>query len=318
MVVAGEEASKSVLRSMPYGRFRPTTSQENDPHDTFAQTYTEATCTGQYRDSNTELMYYGARFYDPFLGRFISPDSVVPGAGNPQNLNRYSYTLNNPLRYTDPTGHYVDEGNFCLDPSCSYSPTSASYQIRNGPGSVRADTFMLSPAASESIFGVAVAQRVSQGTTVSVADPSNVGMLYVALAMGVAGAASSMSMPAGFAKMPIVASETRSTTVLGENMSDRVIPFANKTDARTLPFGTTAENWDKMTPQERWHLNDGSLRKRIGEGDQFRYIGVDPDRDAARRLKFDLTRSELLRLQERGIPYETVPTEEIRRILGRP
>jgi len=34
----------------------------------------------------------------------------VPGYANPQNLNRFSYVLNNPLRYTDPTGHWVDDG----------------------------------------------------------------------------------------------------------------------------------------------------------------------------------------------------------------
>ena len=61
---------------------------------------------GQTRDASTGLMYYGARFYDPALGRFLSPDSIVPQPGNPQSLNRYSYTLNNPLRYTDPTGHW--------------------------------------------------------------------------------------------------------------------------------------------------------------------------------------------------------------------
>jgi hypothetical protein len=36
---------------------------------------------------------------------FISPDSLIPDPGNPQDLNRYSYTRNNPLRYTDPMGH---------------------------------------------------------------------------------------------------------------------------------------------------------------------------------------------------------------------
>ncbi len=48
---------------------------------------------------------YGARFYDPLLGRFLSADTVVPQPGHPQALNRYSYVLNNPLKYTDPTGH---------------------------------------------------------------------------------------------------------------------------------------------------------------------------------------------------------------------
>ncbi|MEP7134620.1 MAG: RHS repeat-associated core domain-containing protein [Chloroflexota bacterium] len=41
----------------------------------------------------------------PYINRFLSADTIVPGAANPQALNRYSYTLNNPLRYTDPTGH---------------------------------------------------------------------------------------------------------------------------------------------------------------------------------------------------------------------
>jgi hypothetical protein len=43
------------------------------------------------------------------LGRFIQPDSIVPEPGNPQSLNRYSYVLNNPLRYTDPTGYFTDD-----------------------------------------------------------------------------------------------------------------------------------------------------------------------------------------------------------------
>jgi hypothetical protein len=43
--------------------------------------------------------------YSPLIGRFLSADSIVPGAGNPQALNRYAYTLGNPLKYTDPSGH---------------------------------------------------------------------------------------------------------------------------------------------------------------------------------------------------------------------
>jgi RHS repeat-associated protein len=62
--------------------------------------------TGQEEDSETGLYYYGARYYDPVLGRFISADTIVPDFSNPQSLNRYSYVLNNPLKYTDPTGHF--------------------------------------------------------------------------------------------------------------------------------------------------------------------------------------------------------------------
>ena len=41
------------------------------------------------------------------LGRFISADPVVPEPGNPQGLNRYAYVTNNPLKYTDPSGHFA-------------------------------------------------------------------------------------------------------------------------------------------------------------------------------------------------------------------
>jgi RHS repeat-associated protein len=61
--------------------------------------------TSQEYDAETGLYYYNARYYNPVLGRFISADTHVPGTGNPQALNRYSYALNNPLLYLDPSGH---------------------------------------------------------------------------------------------------------------------------------------------------------------------------------------------------------------------
>ncbi len=61
--------------------------------------------TGQRFEATPGYIYdFGARYYDPYIGRFISADTVVPGAGNPQALNRYSYVFNNPLKYTDPSG----------------------------------------------------------------------------------------------------------------------------------------------------------------------------------------------------------------------
>ena len=61
--------------------------------------------TGQILDAETGLYYYNFRYYDPELGRFIQPDDRIPDFSNPQSYNRYSYCLNNPLRYTDPDGH---------------------------------------------------------------------------------------------------------------------------------------------------------------------------------------------------------------------
>jgi RHS repeat-associated protein len=61
--------------------------------------------TGQVLDEDTGLYYYNARYYDPELGRFIQPDTLIPHLDEPQSYNRYSYVLNNPLKYRDPTGN---------------------------------------------------------------------------------------------------------------------------------------------------------------------------------------------------------------------
>ena len=50
------------------------------------------------------LINMNARLYDPLVGRFLSPDPFVQSPTKTQNFNRYSYVLNNPLKYTDPTG----------------------------------------------------------------------------------------------------------------------------------------------------------------------------------------------------------------------
>jgi len=73
---------------------------------------TDYTFTGQKVDASDGLMYYGARYYDAALGRFIQADTIVPSAGNPQSLNRYAYVLNNPLRFTDPSGHDPIESDY--------------------------------------------------------------------------------------------------------------------------------------------------------------------------------------------------------------
>jgi RHS repeat-associated protein len=62
--------------------------------------------TGQRTDAATGLSYYGARYYDPVAGQFVSADSVTPGGGyDPWGLSRYAYTRGNPTSRIDPTGH---------------------------------------------------------------------------------------------------------------------------------------------------------------------------------------------------------------------
>jgi RHS repeat-associated protein len=84
---------------MPYGA----------PRWTSGTLPTDYRFTGQRADSYIKLYQMGARWYDGDLGRWISPDTIVPQPGNPQSLNRYSYVLGNPLKYVDPTGHWTEE-----------------------------------------------------------------------------------------------------------------------------------------------------------------------------------------------------------------
>lgn len=67
--------------------------------------------TGHVNDSETNLIYMQARYYDPVVGRFLSIDSVRPVAGNGFNFNRYDYANDNPARYVDPDGRTCTEAN---------------------------------------------------------------------------------------------------------------------------------------------------------------------------------------------------------------
>jgi RHS repeat-associated protein len=68
--------------------------------------------TGKERDAESGLDYFGARYISSAQGRFTSPDpKMFPhDITDPQSWNKYSYTRNNPLRYTDPDGE--DWGEF--------------------------------------------------------------------------------------------------------------------------------------------------------------------------------------------------------------
>ncbi|MBI2548850.1 hypothetical protein HYW21_05865 [Candidatus Woesearchaeota archaeon] len=60
--------------------------------------------TGKEKDRETGLQYYDARYYAPDQARFIQPDIAQPDIYDPQQLNKYSYARNNPVKYMDPNG----------------------------------------------------------------------------------------------------------------------------------------------------------------------------------------------------------------------
>jgi len=91
---------KETIEYLPFGSYRVRQDLDGSFPDV------NYTFTDQEDDDETGFYNYRARLYDPLLGRFISADSIIPEPGNLQAFNRYSYCVNNPLVYTDPSGHW--------------------------------------------------------------------------------------------------------------------------------------------------------------------------------------------------------------------
>jgi RHS repeat-associated protein len=93
-----------------------TTISEYSPFGIMRQTYkpVDIGYTGHKHieiSDEESFIDMNARLQDPNIGRFISPDSIVSDPLDSQSYNRFSYVLNNPLKYTDPSGHSPETSN---------------------------------------------------------------------------------------------------------------------------------------------------------------------------------------------------------------
>lgn len=79
----------------PYGEHKAQNLTDDSPH----------LWHGQRHDTDSGLVYMNARYYDAVMGAFTAPDTIVPNPYQPQSLNRYSFSLNDPVNRWDPSGH---------------------------------------------------------------------------------------------------------------------------------------------------------------------------------------------------------------------
>jgi len=128
---------------------------------TYGTTQTTIRYTGQREESSLGLYWYASRWYSPGLGRFVSPDSIIPQPGNPQAWDRYAYTYSNPVRNVDPSGHRACEwdgdGNCVRDPDWE-------------PGEI---------ATPEKVTTPTLTEKILQGDTAALVElliPSHVGI----------------------------------------------------------------------------------------------------------------------------------------------
>ena len=87
--------------------------------------------TDREQDQESGLIYMNARYYDPKIGRFITPDPLLGNITSPRSTNRFTYVLNNPVRFVDQTGLYgedydYDGGYNVLDPGYDFDGWDSS------------------------------------------------------------------------------------------------------------------------------------------------------------------------------------------------
>jgi RHS repeat-associated protein len=141
-VVLGEDGYiNQLLDYYPYGETRI-----ENRYDTHNQTNRY---TGHEHDEETELSYMGARYYPGRAGRFISQDPVSLALGdwqtvqdktgdklgfyieNPQTHNSYSYAANNPIKYVDKNGEFLQYVAALFLPSVAYAPDAGQENYTN-------------------------------------------------------------------------------------------------------------------------------------------------------------------------------------------
>jgi len=93
--------------------------------------------TGQRLDGSG-LVYMNARYYDPLVGMFISPDTIVPDAGVLIDYNRFAYARANPLKYNDPSGHQASctmsaSGEMSCSDNAVTGGTTLQIDLADGP-----------------------------------------------------------------------------------------------------------------------------------------------------------------------------------------
>jgi RHS repeat-associated protein len=160
-IQAGSEADY-----LPYGGERTSSSV----------TLTSYAFTDQERDAESGLYNYNARLYDPIIGRFITPDTEVPDPYDPQSLNRYTYCLNNPLIYTDPTGHYMSYDEYMS----TQGTTTVTYDENTGewvatytqPTDAQYNGYVLDQMAQESALQSVLNWAQGGLDAVGIFDPS--------------------------------------------------------------------------------------------------------------------------------------------------
>jgi hypothetical protein len=227
----------------------------------------------------------GARWYDPELGRWSQPDTIVPGFQGNQGLDRYAYVNNSPLRYRDPSGHNFWDvvGDFSTG---FVSEFALSMPWAVGPG---ADALRVSESDSTAKLAGRIAGDVAAiviGVETSVAGAGAAGSGGVVCITGVGCVVGAPAIAVGATAMAVGAVVAgKATANLGENLAQLSGKSASSNQSGDRVGGIFEKNGIETTD----HFHDSLKKKGISEKRAYKAYEngknfTDPD---GQRIKFD-------------------------------
>ncbi len=219
--VAATDATGAVLwreSYLPYGQRQTYESRETDcdalgclPVETQADE--KIWYTGKYEETRVGLVYLGARWYDPEIGRFLSVDPVSYDAANYDSFNRYAYANNNPYKYVDPDGRVA---HIAIG-------AGVGALVQGGIYAATTDNFSWSGLAREAAIGAVVG-----GVTAAV--PGSAALLNVGNSAKIAAAGASATTIGA-------AGEVANQAIQGQDIDVKQAAIAGISNAAGLGFG---------------------------------------------------------------------------------
>jgi RHS repeat-associated protein len=171
--------------------------------------------TGHETIPGVGLVNMNGRVYDPALGRFLSPDPNVQFVADLQSYNRYSYVLNNPLRYTDPTGYYGrTSGNFNASQFAfgALIGIAASGACGYGAAACAAGAIVVAAYTATTMYmSGATTNQIIAASAISFAAGAVGGALGGAIAQGMGGGVGAAMVGGAFSSMTSMAITTAAT-----------------------------------------------------------------------------------------------------------
>jgi RHS repeat-associated protein len=136
--------------------------------------------TGREFDSETGLYYYRARYYNAESGRFIAEDPLTGQSYIPQTLNKYSYVVNNPLRYIDPNGEILLEATLtyigvqALTVAAVYLITRSIVSVANAMNGRKSDLRKTNLSSVDDAFRYAAIAAALPALPIAITEASSI------------------------------------------------------------------------------------------------------------------------------------------------